>query len=141
MGFRVVPQEVAGSVEHRICIVARIAVFVDPIARISLRTPTMAQCRLIAGRVVIVQKNIGLGERVVIGSHVTSELHQGRVSVSARDVAEHLVIGSVFLDDVEDVADGRWLARSHRNGMRSSRLFRWRPIGAVIRHHLLGKRL
>ena len=51
---------------------------------------------------------------VLIGSHLLSEKTKGRVAVSFRDIAQNLVIGSVFLDDVDDmlkqagISDALW---------------------------------
>ena len=75
----------------------------------------MPERRLIAGTVVVVEQRELLGQRVVIRRDVASELHERRIAVALRHVAEHLIVGAVLLDDVEDVLDRRPLAEMHRD--------------------------
>src|SRR5215207_9631280 len=43
----------------------------------------------------------------MIGRYLASENRDPWIAVPLRDVAEDLVVGAVFLDDIEDVLDGR----------------------------------
>src|SRR6266511_693070 len=45
-----------------------------------------------------------------------------RIAVAPLEIAEHLVVGSVFPDHIEDVFDWRWLADFARNRRRSRRI-------------------
>ncbi len=53
----------------------------------------------------VVQKNELLGQRVQVGGRLASEDAKLRVAVALADVAENLIVGAVFLDDVDDVLE------------------------------------
>ena len=57
-----------------------------------------------------------LRQGVVIGRHLFAEDGQARIAVALLHVAEHLVVGAVLLDDVDDVLEDRRLAVSSRHG-------------------------
>jgi hypothetical protein len=84
----------------------------------------MPERGLVAGTVVVVEQGELLGQRVMIRRHIASEFHDGRIAIALRHVAEHLIGGAIFLDDVEDVLDRRALSGMHRNAMR-------RPLVAI----------
>ena len=102
-----------GPEQHRALVVARVAVLVHVVARERLQTPAVTERRLITGAVIVVEQPELLDQRVVIRRHVAPELHQRRIAVALRHIAEHLVVGAVLLDDVEDVLDRRALPAVH----------------------------
>ena len=64
---------------------------------------------------VVEEDELG-GEGVGVRGHLLAEEGQVRVAVALRQVAEHLVVGPVLADDVEDVLDRRGLAGRARDG-------------------------
>ncbi len=68
-----------------------------------LRIPAVA-AHLAAG-VKIVQRHKAARQFVVIGRDGFGQGSQGRISVAALQVAEHLVVAAVFLDDVDHVVN------------------------------------
>src|SRR5262245_56349382 len=52
---------------------------------------------------------------MMVRRHIGAELDEARIAIALRDIAEHLVVRAVFLDDIEDVLDGRTLRRLHRD--------------------------
>jgi hypothetical protein len=77
----------------------------------------MPQCRLVAGTIVVIEQRKLLGERMMIRRDIAPELHERGIAVALRHIAEHLIVGAVLLEDVEDVLDRRTLAQMHRDGM------------------------
>ena len=69
-------------------------------------------------------------ERVGIRRHIFAEERQRRIAVRLRQVAEHLVVGAVLANDVEDVLDRR---RARRRGAGSARRPAHRPAQAGAR--------
>ena len=45
------------------------------------------------------------GERVLVGGHGAGEHGQPRIAVADLEIAQHLIVGAVLLDDVDHVAD------------------------------------
>ena len=62
--------------------------------------------------VEIVQQDELAGELVQVGRDALGEEAQLRVAVALRQVAEDLVVGAVFLDDVDAVFDRARLGRA-----------------------------
>ena len=73
----------------------------------------MPERRLVAGTEIVVQQRKLLRQRVVVRRDIASEFHERRIAVPLRHVSEHLVVGAVFLDDVEHVLDRRALPEMH----------------------------
>ena len=59
----------------------------------------------LAGVVEVVERDEVRGERMQVGRRGLRELGERRVAVALREVAEHLIVGAVLLDDVDDVLD------------------------------------
>src|SRR5258708_30511827 len=53
----------------------------------------------------IVECDVFMDERVLVGGNLFAEDGEGGIAVGALDVAEYLVVGSVLFDDVDDVFD------------------------------------
>ncbi len=87
----------------------------------------MAERGLISRPVVVVEQHELLRKRVVVRRHVAPEQHERRIAVPLRHVSEHLVIGAVLLDDVEDVPDRGGLPEVHRDRARA-----WRVAVTVV---------
>ena len=58
-----------------------------------------------AAGVEVIQQHVFLGQRVMIGRDVAAVHHELGIAVALADVAEHLVVGAVLLDDQKDVLD------------------------------------
>ena len=73
--------------------------------------------------VEVVEQDELAGERVGVGRDLLAEEAEARIAVAFRHVAEDLIVGAVFLDDVEDVPDRRCAAdrARDRRGRGSSR--------------------
>ena len=54
-----------------------------------------------------VEQSEPLGERVMIRRHGARKEHQRRIAVALRDVAEHLIVRAVLLEDVDHVLERR----------------------------------
>ena len=65
--------------------------------------------------VEVVEQHETLRERMCVGCDVLPEQREPRIAVSLRQVAEKLVVGTVFPDDVKDVLDRRAEADRPRN--------------------------
>jgi hypothetical protein len=51
----------------------------------------------------IVEKDKVKGQRVVVGSDLRAEKDQARVTVPFRNIAQDLVVGTVFFQNVKDI--------------------------------------
>src|SRR5262245_30009010 len=51
----------------------------------------------------------------MVRRHIGAELDEARIPIALRDIAEHLVVRAVLLDDIEDVRDRRALRSLHRD--------------------------
>src|SRR5262245_54025131 len=60
-----------------------------------------------AASIKVVQRDEVAREPVMIRSDIPTELCQGRVAVALTQVAQHLIVGSVFFDDVEHMIDAQ----------------------------------
>ena len=67
--------------------------------------PFMAVGAQNAAAIGIIQKDEIVHELMLVGSDALAELAQISVAVAFPDIAEDLVVGAVFLDDVNDVMD------------------------------------
>ena len=82
----------------------------DEIGGISPHRPFMAVGADLALDVKVVQEHELAGQGVVVGRDGLGEQADVRIAVAFFHVAEDLVVGAVFLDDVDDVLDRRRLA-------------------------------
>ncbi len=57
--------------------------------------------------VQIIEQHELPGQPVVIRGDFLAENGEPRVAVALTEIAQHLVVGAIFLDDVEHVLDGR----------------------------------
>ena len=65
--------------------------------------------------VEIIQQHETLCQRMLVWGDIPAKKQQGRISPSAGYICQHLVVGPVFLDDIEDILDRRGLSRPHRD--------------------------
>lgn len=91
-------------------VVASIAVFIrhvplDVLVGLRLGGPGPAVAGDFAAVVEVVQQDKSLGQCVQVGRHVPPEDAAGGVTVALRQIAEHLIVGAVFLHDVDDMLD------------------------------------
>ena len=124
MAQRVVPEEAGGGVGERVGLVLAHAVGVAarPAGEGALqvvgadrgRAPLVAVGAEDAGAVGVVEQDELAGELVLVGGDPLAEDAQARVAVARRDVAQHLVVGAVLLDHVDDVLDRGSARRSAR---------------------------
>src|SRR5262249_10345224 len=63
----------------------------------------------------VVQQDELAGDLMVVGSYLFTEDGEPRIAVALAEVAQHLVVGAILLDDVEDMLDGRTDAYLARN--------------------------
>ena len=97
----------------------------DEIGGISPHRPFVAVGADLALDVEVVQQHELAGQGVVVGRDRLGKQAEVRIAVAFLHVAEDLVVGAVFLDDVDDVLDRRRLAdlggdRVARRGARSA---------------------
>ena len=57
--------------------------------------------------VEVVEQHEFARQLVMIGRDVLAEQHQRGIAVAFLHVAEHLIVGAILLDDVDDVLDRR----------------------------------
>src|SRR5580704_12269239 len=67
--------------------------------------PGMAILAHLAVTKEVVQQNKSFGQGVVVGRYFTPENSEPRIAVAARFVAQHLIVGPILLDDVENMVD------------------------------------
>ena len=65
--------------------------------------------------VEVVEEDETLRQRVSVGGDVAAEQRERRIAVALGEIAEHLIVGAVLADHVEDVLDGRCAADGTRN--------------------------
>ena len=82
----------------------------------------------------VVEGHEPLRQRMVVGRDRTGKKRQLRIAIGVRQVAQHLIIGAVFLHDVDHVADVR-LQEGHGLEVRGIRL----GHEAVVLGHLAGE--
>src|SRR5437763_1930400 len=87
----------------------------------------------------IVEQNVALGQRVLVRRDVTSINTELGIGVALCDIAKHLIVRAVFLDDEKNVPDAK------RGQIRNSsgRLEAWaigRPHFTQTGSHLCGSR-
>src|SRR6185369_475623 len=83
---------------------------------VTLHQPVMALSGVRADVVGVVVETELCGQRVLVRRGLLAKLRQGRVAVARSDVAEHLIVGAVLLDQQEDVLDGRRVTNARGNG-------------------------
>ncbi len=103
----------------------------DGVGRVRARREGMAVVADFGVDVEVVEQDELANERVRIGRHVLAEQRQVRIAVALGNVAEHLVVGAILADDVEDVLDGRWITDLARD-RRVNRCTRRRQLGLVV---------
>ena len=112
----VVPEEAAGGVGQRVAagvgIAAREAAegALQVVGHIGFGGPHMAVGAQYPAAIEVVQKHELVDEFVAIGRHLAAEDAQIGIAFAALDVAKHLIVRTVFLDDVQHVLDERRLA-------------------------------
>jgi hypothetical protein len=85
-----------------------------------------------AAAISVVKEDEFADELVLVRRHLFAEDAQGRVAVSRSDVAEDLVVGPVFLDDVNDMLEDARLADALGHGPGG-----WSGLGFAGRAHPL----
>src|SRR5207244_3097052 len=79
--------------------------FLDEIGRIGAHAPLVAVGADFALDVKVVQQDELPRQLVVVGGDIFAEQTKTRVAIALRQVAKNLVVGAVFLDDVNAVFD------------------------------------
>src|SRR5437867_3827038 len=75
----------------------------------------MAVGALDARAIGVVEQNKFATDFVLVGRHALAKNAQRRITVALWHVAQHLVVGAVFLDDVEDMLEDAWFPDPLRN--------------------------
>src|SRR5262249_42128264 len=78
-----------------------------------------------ARAISVIQKDKVTDDFVLVGSHVLAKDTQILAAISFSNVAEHLVVSPVLLDDINHMLDERRLAHSFRHGPRCHTWPRW----------------
>src|SRR5262249_22163416 len=78
--------------------------------------PWMSVGRDVPIAVQVVEQDELVGQLVVVRRDLLAAHHEALVAVAAGNVAENLVVSAVFVDDVQDVLDGRAFPRLRGNG-------------------------
>ena len=128
VGEGVVPDEAGGRIGQRVHVVVFHAV------RVAAREagegafhvvggeggvgPLMAVGAEDAGAVGVVEQHELAGQLVLVGRDALAEDAEGRVAVALFHVAQHLVVGAVLLDDVDDVLEDARFAHALGHGAR-----------------------
>ena len=79
------------------------------------RRPIVAVGAHVGVDIEIIEQHEFTGQLVMVGSDLLAEQNQRWIAVALADVAQHLIVCSVFLDDVNDVLDRRWFTGPHRH--------------------------
>ena len=82
----------------------------DEVGGISAHRPFVSVGADLAVDVEVVEQHELAGQGVVVGRDGLGEEAKVRVAVAFGHVAEDLVVGAVFLDDVDDILDRRGIA-------------------------------
>jgi hypothetical protein len=90
-----------------------------------------------AGAVKVVEQGKLARKAVMVGRDVLAENAQLRVAVALLHVAEHLIIGPVLLDDIDDVLEHARLAMTQRNGSRRNFRARLFQAGEAVRQSVV----
>ena len=145
----VVPEEAARGVGQRVVAVVGVAadeaaeVAFEVVGGVGLGRPGVAVGRKHARTIEVVEQDKLLRQGMLVRCDRARKQHQRRVAVALGHVAENLVIGSVFLDDVDDMLDRRRLAMAlghrPRGGIGARRLESGQGERlAVVLGHLAG---
>ena len=113
-----------GSVAFRIIISPAASVaggpgFFEVIGGVGAKAPVVSVSAHFAVHIEVVKQDEFLCQLMLIGGHLSSKKQQTRIPVSSGHVCEHLVIGAVFLDDIENIFDRRGIAYLHGYGVPS----------------------
>src|SRR5688572_29506734 len=76
------------------------------IRRVCRIRPRMTIDRNLRVAIEVIEQHILFGDLVLVRGHLSSKDTQTRVAVPLWQIAEHLIIGAVLLDDIDDVLDG-----------------------------------
>ena len=102
----------------------------DVIGGVGGHAPFVAVGAYLAVNIEIVQEHELPGQRVVIRGNALGKNAQPRLAVALRNIAENLVVGAVFLDDVDAVFDRARLAKLARDRIaRLRRATGWTAVG------------
>ena len=74
--------------------------------------PTMPIGANLSADIKIVKQHKIAGKCVVIGCNFFRKQTKRGIAVAFRHIAQNLIVGSIFLDDIENVLDGRWIAHT-----------------------------
>src|SRR5437762_13869979 len=74
---------------------------------VCLSHPLVSVAAVSTGGIEVVEKDELAGEAMMIRCDILPEHHERGIPVSLWHIAENLIVGSVFLDDVHDVPDQR----------------------------------
>ena len=89
--------------------------FLKIIVSIGAHTPVMSVGTDFRIHVEIIQQHETLCQRMLVWGDIPAKEQQRSISPSAGHIRQHLIIGPVLLDDIEDILDRRGLTRPHRN--------------------------
>src|SRR5262249_52971656 len=84
------------------------------IGRLSISRPRPSVSAYLAGIVEVVQKPERQGQAVMVGRHGLWELGERGVAIATRQIPENLIVGLVFLNDVNHVIDPAVQEGHHR---------------------------
>src|SRR5262249_28266821 len=138
----VVPQKAARRKRERVApfvgIAAREAAkgLLQVVGDVSLVDPLMPIGAEDATAIEVIEQRKLPHEGMVVGRYAFAEHHQAGVAVAFLQVAEDLVIGAVFLDDIDNVLDDRrltvTLGHRYRLGVSAGLLEAGQTIGKAV---------
>ena len=128
--FGSVPKITAGGLRNLESPLARIGVFtvlivavthrpypLDEVRRVSTHGPFVAIGTHFALDVEVVEQHELAGESMMVRGDGFGKQAQGGIALPLRHVAQHLIVGAVFFDDVNAMANGRGVAGDQRHGV------------------------
>ena len=108
----------------------------EQVNRARLRRPAPARGRNFARVEKAVKRHEFARQRVVVGGHVARKQRQRCIAIARPQIAQQLVIGAVFLDDIDHVPDPPAQCRHHP--FCRLRGFRWGQL--QVAHHARAQR-
>ena len=121
MPQRCIPDEPCGRVGNGVGAIRRVAaiepahVLFDIVGDVAFIRPLVALSAEGSVAIQIIEQHELLSQRVMIRRDLGAEHGERRVAVTALQIAQHLIVGAVLFDDVDDVLEQRTLARPHRH--------------------------
>lgn len=91
--------------------------FLHEVSRVGAHGPFVTVGADFTLDVEVIEQDEVAGELVMVGSDAFGEETELRIAVALREVAEDLVVGAVFLDDIEAVFDRTDSPDAGRNGI------------------------